>query len=50
MQLRKCYMKGYQIFVSHIEGTPKDKNIECSIKRFLRCIPGGTGTTPEKRY
>ena len=30
MQLKKCYMKGYQIFVAHIEGTPKDKvsNIE----------------------
>jgi hypothetical protein len=25
MQLKKCYRKGYQLFASHVEETPKDK-------------------------
>jgi hypothetical protein len=52
MKLKKCYRKGYQIFTSHMEETPKDKvpNVEDhSILKYFEDIFKEIPGIPPKR-
>jgi hypothetical protein len=38
MQLKKCYMKGCQIFATHMEEAPKDKVSNIEQNAILKCF------------